>query len=97
MYVGDKYKGLKMLSKSNHTSLQHVHNGFLLCTYYWRTQKEENCKQNAHGNVQLMVQVNSGLIESIVVFNSINSAMLTDRMIAPYTLSHNEETPICPS
>lgn len=42
-----------------------------------------------HGNVQLMIQVNSAHIESIVVFNSINSAMLTDQIIAPHTISHN--------
>lgn len=85
------------MSKSNNSCLQHVPNDFVICSDYRLIPKEEKCKQIARGNARLMVQVNSGLRESIVVFNCVNSATLTDQIIAPYTISHNEEAHICPS
>lgn len=85
------------MRKLNNTGLQHLHYDFVTCTDYWVTLKEEKCKQSAHANVHLMVQVISGLIKSIVVFNCITSATLTDQIIAPHSISHNEEAHICPS
>lgn len=94
---GGKYTGFKMLREWNNTGLQHVHRDFVTCTDYWVILKEGKYKQSEHLNVNLMVQVNSGLIKSTVVFNCINSATLTDQIIAPHTISHNEEAHICPS